>query len=216
MIKSKKYYAEQVIRELQNDRINIDFKIDEREVFIRIDSVVNSLAEKNLLDNWKLNSMHAVDDQYITTWDFENAIEVKDDSQRNSKLVLPSNYADLGNNRGIDAIWPMKEGSESVKIMSQRDYRLYANTMAGNMQGKLGGYPQNGEFIFNQKDVAKRYGKKFGCRLIVRDSSWIAVDAQYPIPSNKEGMIIEMCVEWFKERRKQPTDEVRDKNDKGK
>lgn len=217
-MKTKKWYAEQVLRELQNDERNIDFKIDPREVFVRLDSIVNALARESYFENWKLSGT-GVDEQYITTWDGDSAIIVVDQTDgKPSYFEFPVNYADLPRNRGIDEIWPQKysKNNHPVVIMTHRDVRLYSNNMAGNLQGRLGGYVQGNRFYFSNPDngckVKAKYGN-MGLRLVVRDSSQIANDQPYPIPADKEDRIVEMLVQWFRERRDQPTDKVRDSND---
>lgn len=212
-MKDKLWYAAQVILSLQNDYTNIDTKIDEREVLLRIDAVVNDLAKKDYFENWRLSG-GAVDEQYITTWD---SIEVQD--QLNglpSYLDLPSNYVALPMNGGIETIAPVKwtAGYESgVIITTFSDYRRYQNNPAGNMQGRLTGYPIGSKFYFTTCDVGKKVSKEMIVRLVIRDSSMIADDQPYPIPADKENLVIATVVAWYRERRAQPTDEVRDNRD---
>jgi len=53
-----------------------------------------------------------------------------------------------------------------------------------------------------------------GVRLVGISSADIANDAPYPIPADMEQTVIQNVVEWFMDRRAQPTDIVRDGNDK--
>lgn len=211
-MKTKKLYAERVLTQLQDDYRNIDFKIDEREVFLALDTIVNDLARQNFFDNWKVYGSE-VDEQYVTTW--ENVEVTDDEDGRPSYLTLPSNYAALPNNKGIDEIWPLNYGeyNQSVVIMTHRDLRLYQNSMANSLQDRLGGYPQGRKFIFNQCGVKGKIGN-MGVRLVGINSSDIGANDPYPIPADKEMEVITMAVEWFKSRRLQPTDQVRDNNDR--
>lgn len=215
MIGSKRWVAQQVIVELQNDKPNIDFKIDEREIFLRMDAEVNQMARQSFFDNWKFSGAN-IDEQFLTRWDGDNAITVIDqpDSQP-SYLELPASWVDLPRNRGIDEIWPLEYGeyNQSVIITSHRDKRLYQNNKAGNMQGRLSGYPSGRRFIFNECNVGKKYGDKFGVALVIRDSSQIGYDEIYPIPADKLKALILILVTWYRSRRDQPTDRVRDSND---
>jgi len=212
MAKTKKWYAEQVLRQLENAPLNIDFKIDEREVFPRLDAVVNSMAKQNFFENWKVFGAE-VDEQYITTW--PEVVVTDQNNGRPSFLTLPANYAALPNNKGIDEIWPLKYGeyNQSVIIMQHRDIRLFQNSMAGNLQLRLGGYPQGRTFFFTDCGVKGKYGN-MGVRLVGISSADIAADAPYPIPADMEQTVIQNVVEWFMDRRAQPTDIVRDGNDK--
>lgn len=215
MIGSKRWVAQQVIVELQNDKPNIDFKIDEREIFLRMDAEVNQMARQSFFDNWKFSGAN-IDEQFLTRWDGDNAITVIDQPNgQPSYLELPASWVDLPRNRGIDEIWPLEYGeySQSVIITSHRDKRLYQNNKAGNMQGRLSGYPRGRQFVFNECDVAKKYGEKFGVALLIRDSSQIGYDEIYPIPADKLKALILILVTWYRSRRDQPTDRVRDSND---
>ncbi len=215
MIGSKRWVAQQVITELQNDKPNIDFKIDEREIFNRMDAEVNQMARQSFFDNWKFSGAN-LDEQFITTWDGENAITIVDPPNgQPSYLELPASYVDLPRNRGIDEVWPLDytDYSQSVVITSHRDIRLYKNNKAGNMQGRLFAYPQGRRLIFSTCNVSKKYCEKFGVRLVIRDSSLIGYDEVYPIPADKMKALITILVVWFRARREQPTDRVRDSND---
>lgn len=212
-MQTKKYFAEQVLLELQNDFRNIDFKIDEREVFLRLDSVVNELARKNYFDNWKLNGA-GVDEQFITTW--EPVVVTDPDDESPSYLTLPSSYAALPKNGGIDEVYPLKYTDSSpsaVVILSHSDYRMLSRNPAFGMQGRLSAYVQGKKLIFMQCKVASNFGKNFGVRLVVRDSSLIADNELYPIPSDHQKTVVDQCVQWFRDHRMQPTDSVRDNKD---
>lgn len=211
--KSKRYYAEVVLAEMQNDLRNIDFKLEERDVFVRLDAIVNEMAKQSFLSNWKL-SVGGLDEQWLTRWDDVTVVDPGNGLY--SYMDLPVHYADLPMNRGIDEIYPMKfqqDGkNHSVVILAHRDMRLYSNNMAGNFQGRLAGFVKSYRFTFNRSDVKKKYGN-MGLSLVVRSAADIAIDAPYPIPADAENAVVTACVEWFRERVRQPKDEVRDKND---
>lgn len=214
MIRTKRYYAEQILLGLQNNYPESDWKIDFREIYPQMDHVVNKLAAQNYFDNWKLTGT-GIDEQFITTWD---EVTVTDyDNKVPSEFTIPSNYAALPNNRGIDEIVPLKfqqNGNDySVVIMSHGDYRRYKQMPAGKLEGRLGGYPKGKKFIFTECGVKKKYGNMM-VRLVVRSASDIAADEQYPIPANFEGQVIKEVMLYFVEKRNEPTDIVRDKNDK--
>lgn len=211
--KTKKYYAESVIQGLQNDLPNMDWNIDERDIFVVLDRIVNEQARGGFFENWKMDAP-GVSENFITTWE---SVTVVDQSNKNpSYFAMPVNYADLPMERGIDEIWPVRfqpDGkNHSVVILNHRDVRLYSNNMAGNMDGRLAGYPQGVNFYFTTHDVKKKFGN-MGLRLVVRDSSLISATAPYPIPSSKEDFIIKMTIAFFREKRREPTDRVRDKKD---
>lgn len=214
MAKTKLFFGEQVLLELQNEFRNSDEKIDIREAILRIDAIVNLYAEKNYFDNWKLRRS-GLDEHYVTTWD---SVTVTDPTGGHlSHLTLPSHYCDLPNNEGIVEIFPKRYyergNNHSVVVMSHQDWRTYNSTMAASMQGRLFGFPKGRVFTFNKANVGKQYGD-MGVRLAVKDSSMLSDTDIYPIPANKEHLIIQETVKWFRERRTQPSDAARDGVDK--
>lgn len=213
-MKTKRQYAERAIVQLQNADRNIDFKIDERQVFLIMDSVANRMAADNYFSNWKLTGA-TIDEGFITTFEPVTIIDPADGNF--SYLDIPSNYAALPRNRGIDGVYPMKyktSNQQSVIVMSHMEYRQFMNNPARGMAGRLYGYLKGMRLIFGECGVGKKYGTQWGVRLVVRDSSLIGNDQWYPIPADKEEEFIDAVVEKLMIRRDQPTDTVRDNNDK--
>lgn len=211
-MKTRLFFAEQIKNELQNDHPNIDDKLDPREVLVRIDAVVNELAKRDFFDNWKLGGP-GVDDQFTTT--FTVTVQDRTDGKP-SFFAFPANYIALPRNEGIAEVYPLKwnhEDQPAVVIMSAEDFRKLKSNAAANMQGRLAGYPKWPNFEFTTCDVTKKYGSSFECRLVIRDSSQIADDAPYGIPADKENFVISTVVAWYRARRAEPTDSVRDNKD---
>ncbi len=213
MAKTKEIFAEQILRELSADPLTRDFKIFPREVYPRMDAVVNDMAVKQQLINWSVN-YGGTSEMYLTTWGLnDDAIEVTDpENEGASYFDLPVNYNDLPRNGGINQIIPMDNAEITVIITTLREYRLYKSSPAGGMQGKLAAYPIGSRMFFNQSAVKQNFGDMM-VRLMVRDSSQIAANAPYPIPSDKELMMIKICVSWFRDRIEQGIiDPIRDGN----
>jgi hypothetical protein len=212
-MKTKRQYSERCIIELQNDNRNIDFKIDERQVFLALDQVVNEMAAASYFENWKLSGA-GIDEGFITT--FEPITVVDQADGKVSYFDFPCNYAALPKNRGIDEIYPLKYNTthqSAVVVLSHSDFRLYQNNPARGFEGRLYGYPQGMRFYFSTCEVTKKYGPQFGVRLVVKDSSQISNDEWYPIPANIENLLIETVVKKLLERRMTPVDRVRDNVD---
>lgn len=214
MIRSKKYYAQRIIRSLQDAFPNADFRISEREIFVMLDDVVNSMAKQNYLENWKLYGA-GVDECFITTFDGDSALIVvdPDEGESPSYIELPAVPVALPRNGGIVEVWPLRFEFGPVRIMDHSDVRRTRRLMSGNLQGELGGFRQNLRFVFNQTKVKKVYGEKFGVRLAVKDSTALSEDVPYPIAADMEDGVISAVVERFINRRMMPTDTVRDKQD---
>jgi hypothetical protein len=212
-MKTKKFFAAQVLSSIANDFPNIDVKVEEREIFILMDAVVNELAAKNYFENWKFGG-YGVDEQFITTW--EDVTVVDQENGLPSYFIFPANYVGLPRNGGISEIYPMKWISEDqppVVVISHEDYRRYRSNPAGNMQGRLYGYPQGNRFYFATTCQVKKDFGNMGVRLVIRDSTQIANDQPYGIPADKENMVIATCVAWYRAKREEPTDAVRDNKD---
>lgn len=214
MVKSKTYFSDRIIKALQDAFPNIDFKISEREVFLVIDDVVNALAKENYFENWKLYGA-GLDEGFITEWSGDNAIAVvdPDGGEDPSYIVMPATPAALPRHGGVVEVWPSNWEYGSVKIMDHSDIRRTRKLMSGNLQGELGGYRSGNRFVFNQTEVRKNYAETCGVRLAVKDSSEMTLTEVYPIPSNLQEIVIQRVVDHFKNRRMEPTDTVRDKND---
>jgi len=210
---NKKFYAQSVLNELSNDILNRDFHIDEREVFFQLDRIVNELGRKSYFENWQLSGA-LLDESFITTWDEDNAIRVVDEEDQYSYLELPADPMDLPRGAGIQEIFPMERGeyNQSVVIVSHADVRLYQNQKAGNMQAKLWGYRKGNRFYFGEDNVGGKFGEYFGVRLAIRDSSFISLTANYPIPADKQHAVVSLCVQWFRNRLGIGSDKVRDGN----
>lgn len=213
MYKTKKYFSDRTISGLQDSYPQIDWKIQEREVWLVVDDIVNGLAKDNYLENWKLYGAMS-DEAFITEWSGTSAIAVVDSDEQSSYIVLPADRVALSMNGGIAEVWPESYEYGAVKLMRHEDIRRTRNLMSGNLQGELGGYPSGNKFIFNQVNVGKNFAPTFGVRLVIKDSTAIGISDPYPVPADMVETVIEMAIEYFTKKRLSPTDEVRDNNDK--
>lgn len=203
---TKEILAERVLRELQADFIGRDFKIRPREVYPRLDAVVNALAKQSFFENWKMG-FGTLGEQFLTTW--ENVTVTDQPYSQPSYLDLPVNYVDLPMNQGIYEILPLTNPDILVIITTQREYRMYRNTAAGDFEQQLAAYPIGSRLYFNKASVNQQYGNMM-VRLVVRDSSIIAANQPYPIPADKEETVVRACVQWFRDRLSQGSDLVAD------
>jgi len=209
MADTKEYFAEQVLRELQADFLGRDQKILPREVYPRLDAIVNQLARENFFENWKVG-FGGVGEQFITTWE---DVEVTDQTDaKPSFFTLPVvSYVDLPRNGGLYEIIPLDNAEKMVIVMALREWRQYKNTPAGNLEKQLACYPIGNKMFFNMDMVKQNYGNMM-VRLVVRDSAQIPADQPYPIPADKKDQVIKMCVDFFRSRLKQGADLVKDDN----
>lgn len=213
MIQTKKSIADRVVLRLQDGFASIDWKIDEREMFRVIDDKANARAKLNLIENWKLTGSRIVDESFITTWDGDNALTVVDPEGEQSYIILPATPVALPDDAGVQEIWPLDYGYGQVRLRRHEDIRRTRNLMSGNMQQDLGGYRNGVKFVFDQVDVGKNFGSKFGVRLVIKDSTSIGVNDNYPIAGDVLDSLIEDVYQYFVQKRLAPTDTVRDAQD---
>src|SRR4051812_15870049 len=104
-LRTRVYYAEQVLNQLQNAYPNRDWKIDLRDIYPALDNWLNAKAKDNLLESMMMNFGSRVDEQFITT--FEEIVITDPANKKASYFQLPANYAALPNNMGIQDVYFM-------------------------------------------------------------------------------------------------------------
>lgn len=196
-LRTKIYYAEQVLEQLKLPLRNRDDKVDIREVYVAMDNWINEKAKEGFIENMRLmNSM--VDEQYITT--FEN-LTITDNGKQPSVLTLPSNYVALPNNQGIQDVYFMNDSTKKkyfdpVLITNFRDIAGYRSQMAFNNQGRLSVAPKDGNLVFNIGGVGATYGNA-AVRLVIKSAFDISNDAQYPIPADQAAQMVIDVTTYF-------------------
>jgi hypothetical protein len=214
-VKTKLYFSEQVLLELNSQFRNRDEKIDQREVILRMDQIVNYGAKMGIFESWNLGEK-SIDDQYITTWDgrlnsWLPITDVTDNGE--SYFALPSNYVVLPRNGGIVRVYLEKNYFDPIAILTPSEAVTIRNTLAGNLEGRLGVYLQGSRFYFKgRQDISSKFGGA-GLQLVIRDASAINDDAPYPIDAGMEDYVIRETVKWFRERKNQGADTVRESID---
>ena len=216
-LKTRVYYGEQVLNEIYSVR-GRDEKIDIREVYLQLDNMVNELAKQGYIDNMRMGLMNGIDDQFITQ--FENLTVTDPANNAPSYIQIPANYVNLPRNEGIQDVYFMNDFStnkkkyyEPVIIKSFKDVSTYRNNPANFLESRISCHVKGGYLTFDRGRIFATYGP-LGIRLVIRDSSAISDSAPYPIPANIEREVIIKVVDWFRTRRGQPVDLVKDNNDK--
>jgi len=215
--RTKLWYGEQVLNQLTDSNRNRDEKIDLREIYIQLDNAVNSLAKTNHLENWIKYGNGQVDEGWKTVF---GPITITDPINYGpSYFQIPANYVGLRRNEGISEVYFTNDPTavtqkyyDPIHVISQRDSIVYRNNMAGQLAGRLSVFPLNGNLVFNQPNVGAVFGT-VNVSLVIKDSTQILETAPYPVPAEYEDIIIKQTVAYFRERRQQPTDLVRDMND---
>lgn len=217
-MKTKAFYAEQVLLSLQDGLRNRDEKIDPREVTLQMDLFVNEFAKAGFFENWKLG-FSKVDDLWIT--DFF-PLTVTDVANQPSYFSLPTtNYATLPNGQGINDIYFINDITQVKKryfkpvlIKNFKDVAGYRSSMANENQGRISCYVKQRTVYFDRGKINAMYGN-VGCRLVIHDSTNLADTDIYPVPAEYENQIIQKTIDFFMARKRRTPDLIRDDNDKG-
>lgn len=216
-MKTRLWFAEQILLNLQDSNRNRDEKIDVREIYPIMDNQVNALVKQGFFENWKLG-FGGIDDLYTTTFEWITPTDPANSGPSYFSLPVTS-YTTLPKNQGIQDIYFQNDFSSVKKkyfapvlIISFKDLSAYRSNMASGLQGRISCYIKNGIVYFDRGNINKVYGN-IGLRLAVRDSSQILDNGPYAVPAEHEGTVINNCVAFFRARRQQPTDLIRDSND---
>lgn len=214
-LRTRVYYAEQVLNQMKLPLQNRDDKIDIREVYVQLDNWLNERAKMGFFENMKLRSTSMVDEQFITT--FEELVITDPPAKKPSYITLPANYANLLDNQGIQDVFFMNNTSkkkyfDSVLITSYRDISGMRHSMAHNNEGRLSVAPYNGTLLFNIGNVGATYGNG-GCRLVIKSAFDISDSAPFPIPADEGMQMVDDCVEYFLGRSNTSASNIRDNND---
>lgn len=216
-LKTKLWYSEQVLNQLQDGFRNRDEKFDQREILVQFDNVINRMAKENYLENWKLG-VCGVDDLWTTK--FDNIVVNDPDDEGPSWVTIPASYVILPRGTGIQEVTFVndfetvtKKYFSTVYIVSEKDAISYRRNPAGSMQGGISVFPRGGKLYFSSGMIGSTYGN-VSISLVIKDSTAISDSAPYPIPANVEAQAISECVQWFLMRRSLPETAVRDGKDK--
>lgn len=213
--RNKIFWAERILNEVYPVRSR-DEKIDIREVFLVMDSICNGLAKEGLLEFWKLGATGSVDEHWLTTFEWQT---ITDTTGQPSSAPIPATYMSLPGVQGISRVYfrnnlgNKKKYYDPIIVMQARDVENYRNTLGADLEGRLGVYPKNGTLYFTQSGVGAKHGTDLGMQLMVRSSGDIADDGLYPIDPAMEAEFLQRCVNWFRNRKGQPIDVLKDNND---
>jgi hypothetical protein len=119
----------------------------------------------------------------------------------------------LPRNGGIVQVYLEKNYFDPIAILTAPEATTIRNTLAGNLEGRLGVYPRGRKMYFKgRQDIAAKYGGA-GLQLVIRDSADVADDAPYPMDAGMEQMVLEKAIAFFRDRKNQGADTVRESVD---
>jgi hypothetical protein len=216
--KVKGWYSDQVLFGLREQFPNRDLKIDPREILIRLDQLVNARAKASFVERFKGGFPLDIDEQYLTRYEW---LTVTDPANKApSYVTLSSNYVDLPNNMGIENVYFKNDFSavkkkyfDPVIITSFKNIASYRNSMANGLEGRISCYVKGRQLTFDRGNIGTTYGD-VGVSLVVRNFETLSDSDPYPVPADQEDEIVQLLIEFFRERLMQPQDLIRDSVDK--
>lgn len=205
MAKTKKYYAEIVLRDVNSRDRNRDEKLDLREIYQKLDQVTNKYARLNLFENMRMDDK-SVNEQFITT--FKN-VAIQQNTEHNGLPYseLPAKYAALPHGKGIVEIRPVDKPDLRFIPMGNNQYKQMRNNYANRLGGYYGFFPEENRIYYVNKDISV---KKVNIRLVITDASQINNDSVYPIPPDYEDIILMETTQWFLQTDQLNEDKVND------
>jgi len=212
-LRTKLFYGEQCLNELNSQRRNRDLPISIRECIIRIDAIFNAFAREGIIKTWQQYG-GGVSDQWITTFEWLTVTDPANSAP--SSIQIPSHYVDLPNNRGIEQVYfqnsftaVKKKYYDPIIIRDFKSVSQYRSNRAGRMEGRISCSPKNGFLVFDRGNINATYGP-IGLRIVGRDSSTLQDTDPYPVPADIEELLIQTAVQWFRDRQSQQPDLIRD------
>lgn len=193
--------AERIQRRIYGGDLTKDKQVHIVEIGLALDAAASYVISRNILDNIKVGNKN-VNGQYIIS--FRN-IEVKKDSETDQSYIdLPAKYISLPNDGGILSVVDMKNITNPY--IPVRFGSASANLTCGNLEGRIGYYPEADKLFFT-KDIYEKKIKKLMVKLISSSVNDITDDQKYNLPIELEFEVVEMVVKHFMLK---PNDEIND------
>jgi len=200
---TKKKLAEQVMRVISGGHIKPDRTIDIREVMLFIDQLRDQAAKISVFNNIKQGD-YSIDGDFIT---YHKDVTIVTDSDMNLRyMVLPENILALPHDLGIYMISPMQN--------QDKPFHRIQGVGGGLYRGMQSFENENNTYYWNiGKNV---YFKNVDVSVsellvaLVETSQSITESAEYPMPPDLEGEVVQRAIEMFGVQKQIPHDEVED------
>jgi hypothetical protein len=200
---TKKQIAEQVMRILSGGHLKPDRTLDIREVMLAVDQVRDAQARMTVYQNVK-EGTYEVPEDYL---EFFESIAVNSDPTKGlSYITLPVSTIDLPYGLGIYQISLPGSVEAPFKLVQTGHLGLLNGSDAAANDQVTYCWPVGERVYF--KNLAG--GTSFVSAILAQSSKEIAEDADYPVPPDQEGDLLQKVTQMFALHDQQPHDEAED------
>lgn len=206
---TKREHSEIILNNLAEYTIGMDLQYEERDVYPILDSVTNSYAKQNMLENMKLGDPN-VSDQYAL--EFKNLEIFFDKDYALCYTNLPAMPIALPNGRGIDFVSGMRNRNNQFYVVNRNQLTLQQDN---NIEGNIYCWKE-GKRIYYSKRFDETDAPLVFMRLIVSSASSIDPDAEYPLDPSVEYDVRLKVIEYFKNISSDKQDMLKDGNNESK
>lgn len=183
---TKNKLAEQVIRRLNGGDSSVESQYDKREIILFIEQALAALVKSEFMASLRIAGPH-IGSQYISS--FINVPILRDEDRDEVYSIIPHDYVNLPNDRGIQQVSMMKDQTSAFVPVRNGSTALFSKSPASRLEGRIGFYPE-GNRIYYKKDLLKDGCDKVLIKLIVPSPSELDDDDPYPIPTDMQLPVI--------------------------
>lgn len=164
--------TQQVIRILSAQDQSKDSQLDKREVKLLIIQELNYAIKMEYYAN-SSGMDKGVSGQYIAT--FVQSV-ARDTVRGETYITVPTPYVAIGGtDKGIKEVSPMNDNQQSYVPTANGAKNIYRGLPAGNLEQRVGFYPERDKIYFSQ-DIMKKGVSKVRLKLIVASGDDMVID----------------------------------------
>jgi len=191
---SKRQLSEQVLYRLASGFPDMSFEIDERDLFKKIEQIINAKYKLSQLTA-NLPAGETIPDN-LNVATYEN-VAVTSTVINKSKAVLPVMPISLTRNMGIFSIYPTGyPDSPFIPVQRGQMALLKTDSLLGDMLGQVAYEPSGKNILFSQ-DLPMYEVDTVTMELVVLDISLYGATEPLPIPADSENDLVEELVKEF-------------------
>ena len=198
-------FVDSIVKYLTAFKENMDFPIDDREVWMISCDVLNSYAKQGLFENMKLDDP-TVPNQYVTTF---TDIKIFYDKKRALCYInLPATPINLPHRKGYRMIAPIRNMEARFWIVDANEAQS-AMSIMGNGTGRVLAWPE-GKKLYLSKRFDDTDAHEVMAMLVISGASSISMDAEMPIDPSLIQQIRADVISYFSPKVDPQLDTTRD------
>lgn len=200
---TKKQIAEQGMRILAGGHLKPDRNLDIREVMLVLDQLRDAQVEYDFYQSIK-DGDYTLDTDYLSY--HENVSVVTDANKKLRYIVLPSSPISLPHDMGLYQISPMQNQENVFHRMPPGALGIYRGKQSLENEDNTYYWTVGERVYFKNIDA----GVEDLLLLMAKSSKDILESEDYPMPPNKEALILQQLKEVFLVPKQIPHDELED------